>query len=469
MSSFVLNENLSNKLEPYDCNPFSLVVGVICGSIIQIKPLLEDIYNLRELRFITNIEVVILANGESYTEVSKLLLDIFIEPIAPVFSIIGGESTESILPIGQARSKLQKVVGSRMEKSSSFAWILDDDMRIPKEAEIYLTWLPAFKAKGTDVIIGNFNGSSPNPPAHGIRVQLNDFIHNLNWLNNLPDYSDLQDKSYENQLFRLEYPDYYYDLSRKHKEHLNKPYWITPKYKGETVGNARQRMIDGLGRILTGEPFLRPLITSLESNPLNNSVPSCNRGGNTFILNSKALTLTPNTVLLTNGEENRRSDMIWAVINRYYHNLKIHAVSFPVYHHRYVNISKDFSLDKTTSEIRGSALYAAMLSFLQERPQVHWDELISSSKKVSNLYYSYIETRLAIYKVNFEVINTLLDRIECEFKEISDSNQELLNVLRKWVSSDNLSKISAMVNISNETVDVEGFLQSINNQIDSFK
>jgi len=468
-SSFTNKINRYKKLKPYDGESFSLIIGVICGSTIQIRPLLDDINNLRNLSFIINIEVIILANGENSSDVSKLLSEVFSSSNSPVFSVFSEEQEDLILPIGQARSKLQKIVGIRMDDSiSTYAWILDDDMRIPKEANTYLTWLPAFKKNGVDVLIGNFNGSSPNPPAHGIRTQLNDLIHNLTWLNNLSDCSELPDRSYENELFRLEYPDYYYDLSRKHKTHLDKAYWITPKFKGETVKDARQRILENVDKILTGEPFLRPLITVISTDPLTDSYPSCNRGGNTFVLNSKALTLTPNAILLTNGEENRRSDMIWAIINSYYHNFKIHAVSFPVYHHRYVNISANFSLDKTISEIRGAALYAAMFNFFQQEPQPEWRLLQSNNKEISDLYYEYINTRLTIYKENFKVVSNLLDKIEFEHKEVNKVLDSCICKLRKWVSTENLEQITRMVDASNKTVDIEGFLKSINNQINSF-
>ena len=464
-SKILKHENLEPLLEASACEAFSLVIGVICGSIVQIKPLLNDINNLRKLTFLKGIEVVIVANGETYSDVFNLLSEIFLSPDQVIFTVIGGEQKEIILPIGQARTKLQKFVGLRMEKTSSYSWILDDDMRIPLEAATYLTWLPAFKSEGVDVLIGSFDGASPNPPAHGIRVQVNDLVHNLNWLNGLSDCDVLPNRSHENKEFRSRYSDYYYDLSRKHKKHLDEPYWITPEHDRETVWDARQRMIENIDKILTGEPFLRPLMTSIPIDPLSASQPSCNRGGNTFILTSKALTLTPNAILLSDGEENRRSDMIWAIINRYYHNLKIHAVSFSVYHHRYVNVNKNFNFHKTISEIRGAALYAAILSFFKEQPDPKWKLLQLNIKKITDLYYQYIERRLSIYKENFLVINNLLDTLEVEFKEVINVKKTCLDSIREWVSQDNLQKIST---VSTEKIDVEDFILSVNGQINSF-
>lgn len=466
----VKNDSYCEQLYSNKCDPFTLLIGVICGSTVQIRPLLDDIYNLKRLSYLKSIEVFILANGETPTDVIALASEIFGGINTPTFRVIGDGLDDNILPIGQARSKLQKVIGYRMECiTSSYAWILDDDMRIPNVADKYLTWLPEFKSKGIDVLIGNFDGGSPNPPAHGIRVQLNDLIHNFNWLDELHDNSELPDRSLENKFFRLEYPDYYYDLSRKHKKHLDMPYWVIPEFEGETVKHARQRIIENVDKILTGEPFLRPLITSVSTNPIADSKPSCNRGGNTFILTPEALTLTPNTTLLTNGEENRRSDMIWAIINRYYHNLKIHAVSFPVYHHRYINVSTHYNLDKTVGEIRGAALYAAMFTFFEEQPHSDWNFSEDNSGIISDLYLSYIQSRLNIYKQNFESINKLLDKLESELASNNNSTVPFLCAIREWVSTENFDEIEKAVFISNETVDLEGYLHTLVDQIRSFK
>jgi hypothetical protein len=456
-------------LQAYNCNSYSLIIGVICGSITQVEPLLNDINNLINLPYLIDVEVHVLANGDKYTDIHSLLKIIFSEPDSPIFKV-HESGQNAILPIGQARSKLQKLVGTRMKnQENSYAWILDDDMRIPGEASTYLTWLPAFKDRGIDVLVGNFNGGSPNPPAHGIRVQLNDVIHNLKWLNSLPDDGKLLNREHENKQFRLKYPDYYYDLSRKHSEHLEMPYWIVPEYEGETVRDAKQRIIKNLGKILTGEPFLRPLKVPVSKHPLEDSKPSCNRGGNTFILTAEALTETPNAIMLTNGEENRRSDMIWAIINMYYYNFTIHSISFPVHHHRYVNVSLGFNLSKTISEIRGSALYAAMLSFFQDHYKPTWEQLKNNGNNIYKFYFDYINNRLKLYESNFKEINIQLNVIESQYMSDEISFKVVIDILRDWTSTENLEKIKELVIESSCSTDIEGFVKSLDYQIESFR
>ncbi|MGR5145601.1 hypothetical protein ACQKP8_03505 [Photobacterium alginatilyticum] len=464
------NSRPNQGIELYDCEPFSLIIGIICGSTVQIAPLLKDIYEICRLQYLRDVEVYILANGENWNDVRLLSENVFNGINAPNVVILKNEEKDNILPIGQARTLLQRQLGLRMKSvAQSYAWILDDDMRIPEEAQKYLSWLPAFKNREIDVLIGNFNGSSPNPPAHGVRVQINDLIHNLGWLKGLPDRIELPNRSDLNEQFRIKYPDYYYDLSRKHKRHLKEPYWITPEYDGETVLHARERLINNVEKIITGAPFLRPLIAVVPNDPLSESKPSCNRGGNTFVLNHEALTLTPNTILLTNGEENRRSDMIWAIINSYCHNLKVHAISFPVYHHRYVNVSARFDLYKTVSEIRGSALYAALNSYFNKGSSTTWDDLKYAGDDIGMLYNKYIEERFLIYKDNFSVISSMLDEIERKYSDEFVLMSQHIKKIRSWVSQENLIKIENEVISASKSLDVNDFIDTLNKQIHSYQ
>jgi hypothetical protein len=458
----------NHQLVIHKCDPYTLFIGVICGSAKQIQPLLEDINRLSTKSFLQSIGVHILLNGETEESLGKVISQIYQKTSRTTFNIIKNEDIEQILPIGSARSVLQKELGHKMDMvENSIVWILDDDMRIPEISERYLTWLPQFKSKGIDVLIGNFEGGSPNPPAHGIRVQLNDLLHNLIWFDGLNDNDELPGRSAANASFRAKYPDYYYDLSRKHIEHLNEPYWVIPSFKGESVLEARIRVVDNLDKILTGEPFLRPLIVSVPSNPIDASIPSCNRGGNTFVLNSKALTLTPNAVLLSNGTENRRSDMIWAIINRYYHQLNIRAVSFPVYHNRYLNINTEINLEKTVGEIRGSALYAALQSHFDLIPNSSWNFLVDECDTIHKLYQEYIERRLTLYEKNFKACNELLDQLDSDYSTLGKEITDFTMKVRKWVSLSNLENIRNICD-SKSSENLSLFLKSIQSQIEKF-
>jgi hypothetical protein len=458
----------NQQLVAHNCNPYTLLVGVICGSAKQIAPLLDDINNLSTKSFIQVIETHILLNGVSRESLDHAISEVNEKSSQITFNIIEKKDIEGTLPIGRARSILQKELGYRMDiVENSFVWILDDDMRIPKIAESYLTWLPLFKSEGIDVLIGNFEGSSPNPPAHGIRVQLNDLFNNLKWFDELNDHEILTDKSRDNERFRKKYPDYYYDLSRKHTEHLKETYWVVPAYRNETVQNARERILGSLDKILTGEPFLRPLVVSVPNNPIEASIPSCNRGGNTFVFNSSALKHTPNTVLLSNGSENRRSDMIWAIINRYYHGLKIQAVSFPVYHYRFISLNNEINLEKTVGEIKGSAVYAALHSFFDEGLKSSWCFRTDECEMIYRLYQKYIEGRLLLYKENFIGCEKLLDQIDKEYSKYGNRITQFISQVKKWINCSSLEYIDK-TSKSETFENLSMFLNSIKPQIDNY-
>jgi len=249
--------------------------------------------------------------------------------------------------IAMARTMLQKYLGALLAAdTNSFGWILDDDMHVDERACDYLPWLPAFREKGIDVLIGATEGLSPNPPLNGLRVNLVDLLHNLKWLRNLPEDAALPDRTTENNALRRRLPDYYYDLSRKHSDHLEMPHWLEPTVPDETVGEALYRLEGSAVDLLNGNSFTRPLIIAPTSDPLVSAKNSVNRGGNTFILNHRALNETPKTIITINGQEARRSDMVWAIVNRHYRRLNIEAVAFPVQHASRLNATPSLDIEK---------------------------------------------------------------------------------------------------------------------------
>ena len=115
---------------------------------------------------------------------------------------------------------IQRYIGRELSADrDSIGCILDDDMRIDERAKSFISWLPFYREKGFDVILGAYEGASPNPPINGLKVALVDLVHNLLWLNNISHEQQLPDRRIENILARTNCPDYYYDLSRKHTSH----------------------------------------------------------------------------------------------------------------------------------------------------------------------------------------------------------------------------------------------------------
>ncbi|WP_216648603.1 hypothetical protein, partial [Salinivibrio sp. VYel6] len=274
-------------------------------------------------------------------------------------------------------------------------------------------------------LFGAYEGSSPNPPLNGLRVQLMDLVHNAAWLAELPEYSVLPDRTRDNDAIRSKYPDYYYDLSRKHTAHLETPLWLEPSYPFETVKEARARLFAGALGILNGAPLTRSITAPQCRNPLNEAKDSVNRGGCTFILNPEALLRTPNVIPKLNGKEARRSDMIWAIINKHYQRMTLKSVAFPVHHVGRSYAKPTVNPVKVQGEIVGSALYAGLTEFLSDKSE---HRLNFSNDEIESIYQAsmfHMDNRIRLLEQNFYRISGLTQAIEKgpfykELKVLSD-------------------------------------------------
>lgn len=441
--------------------PFTLNIGVITGDVDKLLPLLNSIAELEQCVFLSKVSTCVLCNGCSVRSL-KAVLSHSKRPLGNVRIISEAQQAEDAeiglfgselasrprgqVGIAHARSMLQKYVGLECEAiPGSFAWILDDDMRIDARAKQYLAWLPEFKHSDVDVVIGQYEGSSPNPPVNGLRGQLVDLLHNLRWLDKLPSNIELPDRSSENTKLREKYPDYYYDLSRKHTAHIETPFWLEPAYKGETVAEARTRMFAYSPLLVTGYPLTRSIIPEYPLTVLATAKDTVNRGGNTLVLNPKALTQTPNQIPKINGREARRSDMVWAMINKYYYGLNIKSAPFPVQHIGRVKNEQILDLDKLQDEIMGSALYAGLQKFLRTKKQ---HNLVFTPSEISDVWQATKAartTRLSNLKHSFYRISGLA-QVLSRFPELS----ELCEYLTRSFNPATLARLEAQVKQMNE-------------------
>ncbi len=360
---------------PKNIEAFHLLVGVISGDTEKLGNLISSLRLLSSLKCLSSINITVLCNGigasVTLESIANCSLNIQIIPekkqIADATSGLFGENLKTrptgIVGIAQARTMLQKYVGLKMlAEPNSVAWILDDDMRIDERALNYIPWLPEFKKEGVDILMGCYTGSSPNPPLNGLRVLLVDMLQNILWLKKLNPESPLPNRSKENLKEQQKYLDYYYDLSRKHTGHLEAPHWIEPAFEGETVSEAYARLLRYAPLIVTGHPFTRSIkAPRIQGDPINNSKPSVNRGGTTFIFNPDALLNVPNSIPKIRGREARRSDMMWAIMNRHLQNMDVRAIAFPILHDGRVTIEKHFIVIYRSDSETGSAKIPSVL------------------------------------------------------------------------------------------------------------
>lgn len=422
-------------------------MGVITSEPGTLRPLLVDLGRLAVHG--TKLVAVVLDNASPEAEMADLLarhrpagLELVVidldqqryDAARGAFGTAVRERPPGRVSIALARTMLQRYVGAWMAADpEALAWLLDDDMRVDERARRYLPALPRFREIGVDVLIGALEGASPNPPLHGIGGQLFDLVRNLSWLRSLPASAVLPDRSAENAANRARFPDYYYDLSRKHTGHLDTAFWIEPICPEETVAAAGARLMRGASDIPWGTPLTRPLVAVIPSDPIEAAKDSVNRGGNTFVLNHRALTSTPNASPRARNEDMRRSDMFWAIVNRYHRRLTIKEVSFPVEH---VGRGRDASaLDtrKVAAELVGASLYGALTDFLRDRPE---HDLRFSSMEIAEIGRQaerHREQRLSALSTSFARIASL--RAELRTLAPGDELDGLHATLEAWVTT----------------------------------
>jgi len=460
--------------------PFHLIIGVIHGSNQEIKTLLKDIIALKKEHFVKGIDTVILENCSEEQDLAEI--DRYLNQISKDSIIIPKKQQikdakkgmfgipfsrgRSQLPISKARTLLQKYLYVFVKikgEQNSIIWIIDEDMRIHKKVHQYIPLVPAFREElGIDVLLGNFEGGSPNPPINAVRVQLLDLFNNLERLNDHDDEEVLDDHGDKNIILRKKYPDYYYDLSRRHYGHLESPYWLNKNDENETVIKFRKRIFKNLNKILTGEPFFRPLISDIPNNPLKKVKTSANRGGNAFIFNHDTLRKTPNPTITIDGEKFRRSDMLWALINLYHYNYDIRFVDFPVYHEGSVDVEPEFDISKTVGELFGASLYAGLSEFMSENPNCCFKFDNSQLENICNITIDYLENRRKRYELNFKRIQGLMIALEKyeNFEEVED----FLLKLKQSFSKENIEKFRKKSHIK-DIQELKSCLKSIEKQV----
>lgn len=439
--------------------PFDLIIAVITADPLMLLPLISSLRVFTAHPGIRSLSVTVLCNGCSALALEQLLNSTSWN--LPNFRIISEQQQSQDagrgyfgpeiqlrvagqVGIAKARTMLQRYLGEQLALSpGSIGWILDDDMRLDRRACDYISWLPLFRDQGVDVLLGAYEGSSPNPPLNGLRVQLMDLVHNLAWLAELPEDSILPDRSIENDLLRAKYSDYYYDLSRRHTAHLESPLWLERSYEFETVREARARLISGAEGILNGTSLTRSIIAPECRDPLGEAKDSVNRGGCTFILKHEAVLHTPNLIPALNGKEARRSDMIWAIINRYYRGMTIKSVSFPVCHVGRYSDSPSVNASKVQGEIVGSALYAGLTNFLRENPE---HQLSFSAAEVDAIYEMTIvqmTIRMSALRQSFYRIKGLVNNLKSS--PLSDDLMPLISCIEKEFSLSAYGEIESAV------------------------
>jgi hypothetical protein len=297
-----------------------------------------------------------------------------------------------------------------------------------------------------------------------------DFWYNLLWLVNQKPNDILPDISGENSDLIKKYPDYYYDLSRKHLGHSEHPFWLQPISEEETVGQTIERLYKDVFQIFGGAPLTRPLQTIYTASILDSAKDSVNRGGTTFIFNAEALDSVPNLNMEINGTDIRRSDMVWAVINKYYRKMNIKAANIPIFHAgKEVENPAVLDTDKAREEILGSCLYAGLTDFLKENPDHCLNFTKPEISKITHIIEYHIKQRLVLLQQSFYRVNGISKSIKnLEIYKQHKNLNELTKIIDKVFSKKNFELIEKDANTISFSV-LSGFLNSMQTQSDNYK
>jgi len=420
-----------------DDNTFPLIIGLIADPEreFSIRALLKDMAALRYDPGLAGLDVVLLENSTS-TE-SSLKLDAVVKNAMTrglrVHCITraehiqdagagavpdGGAREGARLSIADARTVLQSYLYAfACKRPGAVVWILDDDMRLApltscnhgvvRRSQAIVPALARLRRSGVDIAIGQYTGAAPLPFASTVRVQLVDLVATLRWLTHLDPDAVVPNKYGRNTSLRHERRDFYYDLSRSETDRLESPFLVERVHDNERVHECLQRVAETATRILAGEQVFRPLVVDGEADPGVPMSDALHRGGNTFIFDIEALRDIPNPAPIVDGRSTRRSDMIWALLQRHRCHRVVQTIALAVYHDRSTVPILALDERRIVDDIRGFAIVSALADHYRD----------PGNETVSDRVAKYIEERFAAFQLSYYRIQGLT----IELRTIVDS------------------------------------------------
>ncbi|MDE0419630.1 MAG: glycosyltransferase [Gammaproteobacteria bacterium] len=424
--------------------PVHIVVGIIADTaqLANLHELLGDLRGLDDDAELSGLDVLVLENGcqptpdadlrhlvegERYRGLRVHLVDRkhHADDAQHGRILDGGATTGTMLSIADARTVLQSYLYAfAKDRPGSVVWILDDDMRLDSLVEEgdgrllrrrgnivrNVGNLRRLRAGGfLDIALGTCTGAPPLPVAATVRVQLVDLVASLQWLAILDPDDALPDRSAENASLRNGRRDYYYDLSRRETDRLEVPIWIVPDAPGETVGQAFSRVAAQAERILAGEQVFRPLAVQADIDPFEHLGNGVQRGGNTFVLDVEALRFAPNAAPIVDGRPSRRSDMLWALLQKRCFDRRVRTLPITAYQDRSKVRAGSLDVERIVDDVRGYAMYSALEDtgdvFVADGSNIRVAE--DAVGLFSARAAKYLDERLAAFSLSFHRIRGL--------------------------------------------------------------
>lgn len=279
-------------------------------------------------------------------------------------------------------------------------WIIDDDITFRSVVSPYseINTIDVFNIINenkdkAEALIGGMSNDPPVPLLSCIRSQLVDFYHStISGGNSHYDNFSLREK-----------PDYYYDLSDLHSDHLEIPIYHS------SISD------DDLKQIFSGKSLSRPSLQK-EVKAINKTITR--RGANTIVFNRELLQYYPVINLEVNNKHARRGDLVWALLNQVVSGRTIFEHTFSLEHNRPVaefDLKKE--LDKAAYDIIGYAFAKAILKSIENiqretephRPKDIFEKLIQDDfyNRFYDAYSYFLNRRKARFLMNFYRISGL--------------------------------------------------------------
>jgi GT2 family glycosyltransferase/SAM-dependent methyltransferase len=262
-------------------------------------------------------------------------------------------------------------------------WVLDDDVRLdtlrwansesPLTPHSFIRLLSWMISERYSIAIGKVVGDAPLPTGSTVRTQLLDFTFNLRALTNDSRPGDPSQMQIENNSLMEKLPDYYYDLSLRHGQHLETPFWHPKACTSPERRMILRTLFQEFPLILKGVNVFRPVkYTSDRTETSEGGIPM--RGGNTLIFDIECLRVFPNLAPRIDGTDVRRGDTLWSILNHRIRGTNVsdreqRVVSVPLLVRQDRRHSPDGvpSVEKISADIYGSAMVRSLDNILEKR------------------------------------------------------------------------------------------------------
>ncbi|MCK4613821.1 MAG: hypothetical protein KAU14_03375 [Thermoplasmata archaeon] len=424
-------DEVKSQPEP---QPFNLLIGLISDSTSNVREFLKSFMQTPHKSPMKDYQIVILENTSDEYRLRPIIqyfkgikkLNVHLITIEQQekdcsdfpFHMLFKKEDISGKSIAFSRSLLQWYLSRRAKKifdNDCVCWIVDDDhmleglftdrnnTSITVRQPDFLEEISRLKENSiSDVVLGTVTDAPPLPFLSSVRTQLVDMYFNLSWFARQCPEEGFQCKYHDNHQFIRDCRDFYYDLSSDGYTHLEAPFWWFPLEKETpTIYDAFEEFLEEIILVGKGVNVFRPIVTD-DSKWGNVTGESILRGGNTLVFDPDALRL-PNfspridwngqTIVL------RRSDFIWAILQKYIYKRKIHEIVLPLRHHRRLqNSSFIFNEEKLVSDIYGLVFYRTIISLLAEKDIHALSE--RDIRKAANTFKSKLKETITKLKIN---------------------------------------------------------------------